>query len=67
MAWLLALCYGVTLILFVGAAWIAGMAGICDTCQGQDSTGTEIVLLIAGAVSAFISIGLTVFAARHRQ
>jgi hypothetical protein len=36
MAWLIAFAYVVTIGCFVAAAWIAGAAGICDTCQGQD-------------------------------
>jgi hypothetical protein len=42
MVWLLAVAYIVTIGCFVVAAWIAGIAGICDTCQGQDYSGTQI-------------------------
>ena len=51
-AWFLAVAYLVTVGLFVGAAWIAGAAGICDTCQGQDDSGIELALVIGGIAAA---------------
>jgi hypothetical protein len=67
MACVLSLCYLVTLLLLVGAAWVAGAAGICDTCQGQDSTGAELVLVFAGSICAAISGGLTLVSVRRHR
>jgi hypothetical protein len=67
MAWVLAICYLVTVVLLVAAAWVAGVAGICDTCQRQDSGGTDLVLVLAGSICAAISVGLTLVMARRSR
>jgi hypothetical protein len=65
--WLLALAYLLTIGLFVAAAWIAGVAGICDTCQGQDYSGTELALVIAGIAGVAFSVALTRYSIRRRR
>jgi uncharacterized membrane protein len=66
-AWLLAVAYLVTVGCFVAAAWIAGAVGICDTCQGQDYSGTELALVIAGVGGVVISAVLTRHTIRRRR
>jgi uncharacterized membrane protein len=65
MVWLLAFAYVVTIGCFVVAAWIAGIAGICDTCQGQDYSGTELALVVAGTVGVVVSAALTRYSIRR--
>jgi hypothetical protein len=65
--WLLALAYVVTVGCFVVAAWIAGIAGIYDTCQGRDYSGTELALVIAGIAGVAISAALTRYSIRRRS
>ena len=67
MAWLIALAYIVTIGCFVAAAWIAGAAGICDTCQGQDYSGTELALVVAGIAGVVVSAALTRHSIRRRR
>ena len=64
-AWFLALAYLVTVGLFVAAAWIAGVAGICDTCQGQDDSGIELAIVIAGVAAGLFSAALTRYSIRR--
>ena len=67
MAWLLAVCYFLTLALFVLAAYVAGAASLCDTCQGQDYSGTELALVVAGGVLTVLSIAITAITIRRRR
>jgi hypothetical protein len=67
MAWVLGVCYLATGALLVAAAWVAGAAGICDTCQSKDFSETELALVLAGAICAALSLGLTLVVVRRSR
>jgi hypothetical protein len=66
-AWVLAFAYLLTIGCFVAAAWIAGIAGICDTCQGHDYAGTELGLVVAGIGGLLVGTALTRYSISRRR